>query len=95
MIVFLLQIKLLMAGLLLALAENFPLGILQLVYSQRIATKMGKLDMFSLITSWCPFFGQHSCLFAHFAVHCSLMTPLIVSRHEVVPYFKHALNCSQ
>ena len=46
------QLKLLLAGVLLALAENLPLGILQIVYSQRITTRMDLLDMLSLVMSW-------------------------------------------
>ncbi len=49
------QIKTMFSGVLVALLESLPLGILQIVYSQRIASKMVMLDMLSLVTSWCEF----------------------------------------
>ena len=46
------KIQLMLSGLLVAAAENLPLGILQVVYSQRIASHLETMDMLSLITSW-------------------------------------------
>ena len=50
--VHLVQIELTQAGLLLAILECVPLGVLQIIYSQRINSKLGTMDMLSLVTSW-------------------------------------------
>lgn len=46
------KIKLVLTGLLVAIFENLPLGILQIVYSQRISSKLSTIGMLSLVTSW-------------------------------------------
>ena len=46
------QIKLMLAGLLVAICECLPLGILQIVYSNRIEGKLQTIDMLSTVTSW-------------------------------------------
>ena len=67
------QIKTMFSGVLVALLESLPLGILQILYSQRIASKMGMLDMLSLVTSWCEF-----C----FACDCSGHTKVALQRKQ-------------
>merc|ERR1712216_1110833 len=49
------KIKLITAGVLVASLECLPLGILQLAYSQRATSKLGMIDMLSLVTSWLMF----------------------------------------
>lgn len=46
------KIKLSMTGLLVATFECLPLGILQILYSQRIKSKLATIDILSLVTSW-------------------------------------------
>ena len=47
-----------LTGLLVAVAENLPLGVMQIVYSQRVASHLALLDMLSLVTSWFVVFGH-------------------------------------
>lgn len=49
------KIKLMLAGLLVAICECLPLGILQIVYSNRIEEKLQTIDMLSTVTSWLMF----------------------------------------
>ena len=46
------QIKTMLSGVLVALTESLPLGILQILYSQRLTSKLGTMDVLSLVTSW-------------------------------------------
>ena len=64
------QIKTMFSSVLVAMLESLPLGILQILYSQRIASKMELLDVLSLVTSWCAFDFAHNC--SGHAQNCSL-----------------------
>ena len=49
------QLWLMVADLIVALTENLPLGILQIIYSVRVTHKMDAMSTISLIMSWYRF----------------------------------------
>ena len=61
---FVCQIKTMFTGLLVASAESLPLGILQIVYSQRITSRMAIMDVLSLVTSW----TVHTPIYRHASI---------------------------